>query len=153
MVLKFLRERERVREETNIYYFVGFVSKTTRRKTYIYQRLPHRGKKCCVFEYLTCWPSEILFDKFVEYLIVRIKELLESSVGALLHLGLRSPFKLVETLVSDTPPSIGKARILWAAVETLLIETLFSGAAQDLSELSYVGRLRSRRTRRVWRGS
>ena len=51
---------------------------------------------------------------------MRIKELLESSVGALLHLRLRSPFGLVETLVSAAAPlTVGQAQLLSAAVETL----------------------------------
>ena len=51
---------------------------------------------------------------------MRIKELLESSVSALLHLGLRSPLGLVETLVSGAAPlTVGQAQLLSAAVETL----------------------------------
>ena len=51
---------------------------------------------------------------------MRIKELLESFVGPLLHLGLGSPFGLVETLVSGAGPLTARqAQVLSAAVETL----------------------------------
>ena len=51
---------------------------------------------------------------------MRSKELCENIVGTLLHLGLRSPFGLVETLVSGTAPlTVRQAQLLSAAVETL----------------------------------
>ena len=51
---------------------------------------------------------------------MRSKELFENIVGTLLHLGLRSPFGLVETLVSGTAPlAVRKAQLLSPAVETL----------------------------------
>ena len=51
---------------------------------------------------------------------MRGKELFESCVGTLLNLGLRSPFRLVETLVSAAAPLTARqAQLLSPAVETL----------------------------------
>ena len=51
---------------------------------------------------------------------MRGKELFESCVGPLLHLGLGSPFGLVETFLSGAAPLTARqAQLLSPAVETL----------------------------------